>query len=59
MSDKPKDYDYTKKERTQRFREKVKAAGLKRLDIIGHPDDAKAIREYARKRYEKRGIHLD
>ena len=52
-------YDYTASERMKRREQRIKDAGLSNLKVVMHKDDAKAVREYAKKLYEKRGITLD
>ncbi len=59
MTQKKKNYDYTANERRRRREEKYKAAGLSFLKVPMHKDDGPAVRAYAEKLYNKRGIYLD
>lgn len=55
---KEKNYDTTAAQRMQARHKRIKDAGLSHLKVVMHPDDAEAVRKYARELYEKRGIEF-
>jgi hypothetical protein len=40
-------YDYTSAQRQAAYKDRLKAKGLKQVQIWAHPDDAAKVREYA------------
>lgn len=48
--------DYTSTARGARRTKMLDGLGLKELRVVGHPDDADVIKEYAQNRYKARGI---
>jgi|TARA_R110002153_G_scaffold1563_2_gene7946 hypothetical protein len=40
-------YDYTAASRQAAYKDRLKAKGLKQVQIWAHPDDAAKVREYA------------
>ncbi|MEY8200095.1 MAG: hypothetical protein RPS47_12695 [Colwellia sp.] len=55
---KKNNYDTTGAKRMRNREIRIKESGLSNLKIVMHKDDAKEVRAYAKKLYEKRGITL-
>ena len=47
-------YDYTAASRQAAYKDRLKAKGLKQLQIWAHPDDAVKVRDYAAELVSKR-----
>lgn len=55
---KDNNYDNTAAQRMRNREQRIKDAGLSNLKVVMHKDDAEAVREFAKKLFEKRGIEF-
>jgi hypothetical protein len=55
---KDNNYDNTAAKRMRNREQRIRDAGLSNLKVVMHKDDAEAVREFAKKLFEKRGVEF-